>query len=148
MGGNDFLTKFPEAERIHLLSKAKYRAGSCGEVIFHQGELVDSMYVVLQGAVGVRLRDGSFGGEPTIVCTIREGQQLGELGALSAGPKQQANRRKASCVCLNEVHLLQFPSAAVQQVVACLIHETYKDDIAFLQHVNYFEVPPLIASSI
>lgn len=142
-----FLKKFGEEERLKLLEQGMYQMLEEGQAVYHQGELGDFMYIILKGSVGVRVKDSLFGSEPLFVSTLREGEQFGELtmigGKLSApnGNSSAPQRRRASCICMEECHLLAFPAGIVNEIVYDLLNTKLKSEIDFFQNVAYFSVP-------
>jgi len=152
-----FMRKFAKEERIKLLKKGIYASFPQNKAIFHQGDIGDYMYIILKGSIGVRITDTAFGAEPIFVATLREGEQFGELALLTnqndkEKAKLGANRRRASCVCMEDSKLLGFPTDVVNEVVLELLNTKLKDPIQFLQNVDYFremqpaEIFPLLGN--
>lgn len=56
-----------------------------GEVIFHQGDVGDSLQIVIHGAVKIVLP--SAAGEEAIIATLRTGDFFGELALLDGAPR-------------------------------------------------------------
>jgi CRP-like cAMP-binding protein len=75
-----------------------------GDVLFNEGEMGDSAYVVLQG----RLRAvAGLGGDERIVGEIGRGEIVGEMAVLDHEP------RNATVFALRDTHLARFPPAAI-----------------------------------
>ena len=159
MNTSPFMHKFALEERKKLLTQSFYESYKEGSVIFHQGDIGDYMYLILKGTVGVRMTGTSWGPEPFIITTLREKDHFGELALLNEedsivqnkseskadNPKEKLSkrqiakaRRRASCVCIEDTHLLAFPANVVNQVVNELLNNKLKSDIEFFKEVDYF----------
>lgn len=68
-----------------------------GEVVFAEGDVGDSLYLIVNGSVGVKKADG---GATKLVATLGEGECVGEMAILSDEP------RSASVETLEETGLL------------------------------------------
>jgi len=66
-----------------------------GQVLFEEGDLADSMYVVTEGTLAAELDRAS--GAPLLVTELSEGQFFGEIGLLSDQPRQARVRAKGIC---------------------------------------------------
>ncbi len=55
-----------------------------GEVVFNEGDAGDSLYLIINGSVGV-MKDG--GGSARLVATLGEGECVGEMAILSDEPR-------------------------------------------------------------
>lgn len=118
-----------------LLANGQYERHYPGSVVFHQGAIRDNMYIILKGSVGVRVKDTSFGNESLYVSTLREGEYFG--GVSNKEPKR---KRRASCVCFEDTHLLSFPISVIDDIITRLLNTTLKDELTFFQNVDYFKV--------
>ena len=81
-----------------------------GEVLFHEGDPGDALFVVASGAVKVFLP--SEDGEEAILATLRRGDFLGELALLDGAP------RSASAVALEATETLALPREQFLALVA------------------------------
>ena len=81
-----------------------------GEVLFHEGDPGDSLFVVASGAVKVVVP--SEDGEEAILATLRRGDFLGELALLDGAP------RSASAVALEATEALALPRDQFLALVA------------------------------
>lgn len=75
-----------------LAKKTRLRRFRRGEVIFHQGDPGDALFIVLSGLVKIALPADS--GDEAILATLRPGDFFGELALLDGAP------RSASAVAL------------------------------------------------
>ncbi len=137
-----FFRQFDEPTCKSLLSAGKCEAQPAGKVMFHQGELADKMYVVLEGSVAVRVRDSALGNEPMVVATLREGCPFGEL-RVGYGPAGKYKRR-SSCVCVGDAKFLAFPGEMVRAAVEGLLNGKYKKDVEKMLHVPYMKVTDMV----
>ena len=81
-----------------------------GEVLFHEGDPGDALFVVASGAVKVVVP--SEEGEEAILATLRRGDFLGELALLDGAP------RSASAVALEPTETLALPRDQFRALVA------------------------------
>jgi CRP-like cAMP-binding protein len=81
-----------------------------GEVLFHEGDPGDALFVVASGAVKVVVP--SEDGEEAILATLRRGDFLGELALLDGAP------RSASAVALEATEALALPRDQFLALVA------------------------------
>lgn len=68
-----------------LASQMRRRRFRRGEVIFHQGDIGDSLQVVASGSVKIML--ASAEGEEAIIATLQPGDFFGELAILDGAPR-------------------------------------------------------------
>jgi CRP/FNR family cyclic AMP-dependent transcriptional regulator len=81
-----------------------------GEVLFHEGDPGDALFVVASGAV--KVVGPSEEGEEAILATLRRGDFLGELAVLDGAP------RSASAVALEATEVLALPRDQFRALVA------------------------------
>jgi CRP-like cAMP-binding protein len=81
-----------------------------GEVLFHEGDPGDSLFIVAAGAVKVVVPSDE--GEEAILATLRRGDFLGELALLDGAP------RSASAIALEATETLTLPRARFNELVA------------------------------
>jgi CRP-like cAMP-binding protein len=81
-----------------------------GEVLFHEGDPGDALFVVASGAVKVVVP--SEDGEEAILATLRRGDFLGELALLDGAP------RSASAIALEATEALALPRDQFLALVA------------------------------
>src|SRR5664279_4218351 len=81
-----------------------------GEVLFHEGDPGDALFVVASGAVKVVVP--SEEGEEAILATLRRGDFLGELALLDGAP------RSASAIALEPTETLTLPRDQFRALVA------------------------------
>ena len=74
-----------EAGLHTLAGRMRRRRFRRGEVIFHQGDLGDSLQIVASGSVKIVLP--SPGGDEAIIATLQPGEFFGELALLDGAPR-------------------------------------------------------------
>ena len=79
------LDKVPEEARRDVLKVARRRRFSRTEVVFHEGDPGDTLYLLLKGHVAVRTTTPA--GDVAMVRVISAGQIFGELALLGAAPR-------------------------------------------------------------
>jgi CRP-like cAMP-binding protein len=79
------LTPLGDAERSALLRASRRRTYARGEVIFHEGDVGDSLHLVIQGHLAVRV--STPGGERATLNVVGPGAHVGELALVDrSGP--------------------------------------------------------------
>jgi CRP/FNR family transcriptional regulator, cyclic AMP receptor protein len=81
-----------------------------GEVLFHEGDPGDALFIVASGAVKVVVP--SEDGEEAILATLRRGDFLGELALLDGAP------RSASAIALEATEAMALPREQFRALVA------------------------------
>jgi CRP/FNR family cyclic AMP-dependent transcriptional regulator len=89
------------------------------EVIFHQGDPGDALFIVLSGAVKIVLPGES--GDEAILATLRPGDFFGELALLDGAP------RSASAAALEPTETLVLPRERFRELIAneAVIRDTF-----------------------
>jgi CRP-like cAMP-binding protein len=81
-----------------------------GEVLFHEGDPGDSLFVVVSGAIKVVVPSDE--GDEAILATLRRGDFFGELALLDGAP------RSASAIALEATETLTLPRDQFRALVA------------------------------
>jgi CRP-like cAMP-binding protein len=98
-----------DAALERLAARTRRLDFTAGEPIVRQGEAGDTVYVVHEGEVGVRVQvDGSI----AEVATLRPGQIFGEMALLTGEP------RSASCTARTEVSCYVIDRAVFEALLA------------------------------
>ena len=105
----DLFAAVPDAARRAMLGAAVRRRFARGEVVFHEGDLADTVSVVLEGRIAVRRV--SEDGDTVILAVVGPGELLGEMALLS--PRA---RRTTSATALEPVATLAFGFADIEAV--------------------------------
>lgn len=91
-------------------------------MVFNQGDIGDSMYVILKGRVAVEKKSQEYGNLPIIVALLKDGEHFGELGLIDQeridkqtkevgtigdfSEKRRYATRKGSCITAEQTELL------------------------------------------
>lgn len=152
----DFLRRVPlfvdlPDAAIHLLaSLVRLRAFPAGEVIFHQDDPGNGLYVVRRGMVKIALTAPD--GQETLVALMHEGACFGELAVLDGHP------RSASAIALDPTEtyflsrrdflafLSEHPSVTMQVIV--LLARRLRDTDGLLADLVFFDVYGRLAKKI
>jgi CRP/FNR family transcriptional regulator, cyclic AMP receptor protein len=81
-----------------------------GEVIFHQGDPGDALFIVMSGAIKISLPSDM--GDEAILATLRSGDVFGELALLDGAP------RSASATALEATETLVLPRQQFRALIA------------------------------
>ncbi len=77
------------------------RRFSQGDIIFKEGDLGDTAYLVATGAVGIFR---SVDGEETLLGEVEAGQLFGEMALIGDKPRTATARAAADCLCFEVPH--------------------------------------------
>lgn len=97
-----------EADRREVLSRARRRRFKRDEVIFHEGDLGDTLHLVDKGHVAIRIHTPL--GDVATVRIVRPGEFFGELAVVSPGP------RNATAVALDAADTLAIDRAQLGEL--------------------------------
>ena len=100
MSANEILNIISESELIHFYDAEK---------IVNQGEINQSILVVVRGTVQVNVREDS--GKDVYICSIEEGEIFGEAGMFLRV------RRTANIVSLDESVILRIPRNMIMEFI-------------------------------
>jgi CRP/FNR family transcriptional regulator, cyclic AMP receptor protein len=92
------LDALSEGDRRRLVVQARRRRYGRNDVLFHEGDPGDTLYLVAQGHVAIRMSTPL--GDVATVRIVRPGEFFGELAVVSPGP------RNATAVALDQVEAL------------------------------------------
>ncbi len=98
------------------------------EVLFRQGDAGDHMYVLLAGAVGVRLRHND--GTETVIDELAPGAVVGEMAILSGA------RRSATVYALVDSQLARLSGSALEGLGSEQQHQLVADSVPRWQRVQ------------
>lgn len=98
LGKADLFADLDRAALLSLGERALERRYKRGQIIFHEGDLGDTLYVVAEGTVKVFVT--SEDGDEMVLATLRPPDTLGELAVIDGG------RRSASAETLEPSTLL------------------------------------------
>lgn len=93
-----------------LAAEMRARRFRRGEVLFHQGDPGDALFVVTRGAVKISLPNEE--GDEAIIATIRDGEFFGELALLDGAP------RSATATALEPTETLVLPRSRFRDLIA------------------------------
>jgi CRP-like cAMP-binding protein len=115
-----FANMDPEASRTLLASMAPLHVAR-GEVLFHEGEPGDRLYVIRSGKIKLGRR--STDGRENLLAVLGPGEMFGELSLFDPGPRTATATGLADAVVLELGHhdlipwLEQNPTVAKHQLV-------------------------------
>lgn len=105
------LAPLDEPQRAAVLAASRHRTFSKGEVVFHEGDLADSMHLVETGYLAVQVTTPD--GERATLNILASGDAVGELSLLHRG---RPERRSATVVALSPSTTRALTSAAFQRL--------------------------------
>lgn len=100
---------FREEERAALAARARLHPFAAGERIIRQGEPGGSLYLILEGSVGVRLEEAGAEAE---IYTQGPGETFGHMSALTGAPRFATVRAREHLV------VAEFGQEALAEIVA------------------------------
>jgi CRP-like cAMP-binding protein len=130
------LDALAEEDRRELIAMARRRRFAAREVVFHEGDPAESMHIVMQGHLAVRVTTPM--GEVSTLRVIRAGEFFGELAVIAPGP------RNATVVALDRAETLSISKAALDDlrsrcpaveavVIEALVHEVRRLSVALVE---------------
>ncbi|HEX2050978.1 MAG TPA: Crp/Fnr family transcriptional regulator [Actinomycetota bacterium] len=82
--------RLDRAQLRHVWDRVVVRTYRKGDVMFHQGDPGESLYVVARGLVNVYV--GSEAGDEMVLASLRPPEMLGELAVIDGGPRSASAR--------------------------------------------------------
>ena len=86
------------------------------QVLFHEGELVDAFYFVIEGSLEVSTiqedQDGNPDNDRLVLAVVESGSTIGEMAILTGG------KRSATVTALDHCRLVRCPKSAVDDFLA------------------------------
>ncbi|NOZ85829.1 MAG: cyclic nucleotide-binding domain-containing protein [Deltaproteobacteria bacterium] len=93
-----FVSLHPE-ELDMLAELSQERKFTAGEVVFNEGDVGDSLYVIVSGAVNILRKDKN--GKQRSIAVLKEGEFFGEMSLIDK------EYRSATCSAMTDVELLK-----------------------------------------
>jgi hypothetical protein len=97
-----------QGELLAVIRKMRLLMFEPGEVIFFEGQVGESLYIITTGKVRAYVRDGS--GAPKEVRQLGEGDFFGEISVLEGG------KRTATVTTADSCELLEFDKASLDEI--------------------------------
>src|SRR2546428_14040923 len=94
----------------HIAESSRSRRFRRAEVLFHQGDPGDALFVIISGAIKIVLPSDE--GDEAIIATLREGDFLGELALLDEAP------RSATAIALDPTETVVLSRDRFQELIA------------------------------
>lgn len=85
LGRLELLDGFSQAEIEALLPLCNRVKAQAGDVICHEGDIGDMMYVIREGVVSIQRRVGR--GDPIVLARLSEGMVVGEMSLVDDAPR-------------------------------------------------------------
>jgi CRP-like cAMP-binding protein len=134
-----FFQKYPKHVKQQIFEIGEVRCFLPGEVIFAQGEVGDSMYVVLKGAITIEKEGSEFGGKKIVINSLYDGRQFGELALLNGlNSKASNNERTASCIAFEKTYLFCMPKLNLSEIVLLSNKRELDDKLEFFSSLTFF----------
>lgn len=100
-----------DAQALHdLQRKVSWRHLKAGEILIHQGETDDTMYLVVNGRLAMETREA--GQEPRLLGEIERGESVGEFAMVSRQP------RSATILALRDSDVVALTRQVYEELVA------------------------------
>ena len=103
--------------------------------VYSQGEIGDSIYIILRGTVESYITDTLFGSEPVLVKIMHEGEHFGKIHIPSASNSLGRAVRSETHISASECCLLELP---INYISEKLREKICNSDIKFLKETQYF----------
>ncbi|MDP3235232.1 MAG: cyclic nucleotide-binding domain-containing protein [Myxococcales bacterium] len=99
LSGSSLFDMLSNDELAAIASLASEVPVTAGQVLFEEGELGDSIYVVVQGEVEVTRRDST--GSPACIATLGPQQFFGEMSLIDKEYRSATVRARTACELLH-----------------------------------------------
>ncbi len=87
-----------EAELEYVSELSRQRKLPAGDVIFAEGDLGDSLYVIVEGEVEILRKDS--GGQQKVIATLAPPEFFGEMSLIDKEDRSATARVKSDCVLI------------------------------------------------
>ena len=87
-----------EAEIEYVAELSRQRKLSAGDLIFAEGDLGDSLYVIVEGEVEILRKDA--GGQPKVIATLGSPEFFGEMSLIDKEDRSATVRVKRDCTLI------------------------------------------------
>ena len=126
-----------DAELKQVAAICTQKVLHAGEMLIHQGEQGDQLYIVTEGFVEVVLSD-SQQQEKRVVVNLGPGQIIGEITLLDQGPRSANVRATAEPTIVQSIHHHDFNNLCEQNNrIGYLVMRNMAADLSFkLRHRN------------
>jgi len=98
LAGIDFFANLPDVARSELLAASHERPLVRGDVLFHEGDEPDELFVVVSGRIAIANK--STDGRESVVALMERGDLFGEMGLLDELPRSAEARALEPSVVL------------------------------------------------
>ena len=93
-----------------LADRGRPKAFAAGSILIRQGDIGETMYVILNGRVRVQ-REHAALAEPVLLAELDAGQVVGEMGLLDGEP------RSATVIAIDEVEAVELTATDLTEVM-------------------------------
>jgi CRP-like cAMP-binding protein len=133
-----FFSKFPGEIRFKLLKSAVYKQYECEEIIIRQGEVGDSMFVILSGSILIVKKSPDYGNIELIINSMYDGETFGELALLSEGISDNI-KRSATCVAGEKTMVLAISKQDYKRILLDEMQNDITGKVLFFKSLPFFE---------
>lgn len=114
MDSNDFFDRFEKNEIEYFLKGCSARTFEDGDIIFREGGMGSTLYIIISGSIVVTKKGRK-------VDIVRDGECLGEMGALGNSP------RSANAEAIGKVTMLEIDNKIINTLSAAIQAKLYKN---------------------
>lgn len=135
----DFFLKFPSSVRMQIYCFCLIIHVLPGQYIFKQGDLGDSVYVVVKGSVIFEKTLKELTSYELIVNSIYDGKHFGDLSLLSHLLKQPNKLRQASCMSSEDSYFFQIPKDIYAEILFNTQQKEIEEKVRFFENCKLFQ---------
>jgi cAMP-binding proteins - catabolite gene activator and regulatory subunit of cAMP-dependent protein kinases len=132
-----FFSKFPHEIRRKLIESSMLKSYQSDEVIIEQGEVGDSMFVILTGSIKILKTSSDFGNINLTINSMYDGDTFGELALLSEESNDNL-KRSATCVAGEISKLLAISKESYKSILLDQIQNSVISKVRFFQSLPFF----------
>ena len=133
-----FFFKFPSDIRHKLIRAAVFRYYEADEIIIKQGEIGDSMFVILSGSILIMKKSADFGNKELIINSMYDGETFGELALLSEGMSDNI-KRSATCIAGERTTVLAISKQSYKRILLDEMQNDITGKVHFFLSLPLFE---------
>ena len=135
-----FFQRYSKEVKNQIYELGEIKCYLPGEIIFSQGDVGDSMYVVLKGAITIEKEGIEFGGKKIVINSLYDGRQFGELALLNAlNSKTMHNERTASCIAFEKSYLFCMPKLNLSEIILLSNKKELDEKLDFIENLSFFK---------
>lgn len=136
--GFPFFSQFSEKLNNHIAKVCRLQQYNFDSIIYDEGEMIDSVFVVLKGAVGIRVKNPSRSGSFFYQSILKKGDSFGDA---SLNPKDgDASSVRALChITLEDTDLVQLTYKEYRKILDDIFSRDFLLKVNFCKEATFLQ---------